>query len=190
MGYEVSRPFRKIMAVDALDVGAMVSKTPTTTEPVNDGVVNLAKDGILVPRQVLLIPYATSGDNDTMIVRLIGWRQLGHGTTVAKNLWIPVPLLDLTCEMGTSVGIAAAPIINTQRFTDLITANISPAVQEKTIDTVSGGAASSGSIWIASPENDLIGRMRVLLNGWAKFEMQFESTAAGTTAMNCLYCLL
>lgn len=180
-----SRPFAKIRAVDSTDT-TFATRIPTITEPVDDGVVNLVSGGVLVSCEALIIPYATGNNNATMEIRIIGWKHIGSGPTPTSVLWIPVLLHETRCTLGLSTGIALAPILATQRFTDTITATTIIA-QEKTIDTDSGGAASSGSIWISSPASDLIATIRVLLNGWEKLEIIFDSTAATTTDMNCLY---
>ncbi len=60
-----------------------------------------------------LTPFGIGSDNQTFSLRLIGWRQLG-------TLWTPVVIADVTCILSAEVGIAAAEILDTERFVDTI----------------------------------------------------------------------
>jgi hypothetical protein len=168
----LSQAFAKALATDATDT-SFLSRVPTGTEPTNDGVINLSKDGAVCQNGILLIPYATAGDNDTFSMRLIGWRRLGNlsGTL----LWIPVVLVELACTASAAVGVAGRLVPNTQRFADTIT-------------LVTGN--DDVSVDIVSPTGDVIAHVMADLKGFQKVELTFDSTAAGATAMNCLYSLL
>lgn len=183
--YEQQRSLRKALSTDSTAT-SFASKVPTITEPTGNGIIEFrGRQGGPVPRWLLLWPYATSGDDDTMDMRVWGWRRaLG----AASHLWMPDLLGQFTCTMGTMVGVASQLIVATERFADTIInhATISGG-QPTTTDVVSAAAASTGGTWITSPGNNLIGRIKLSINGCEKIEVLFDSTAAGTTAMNALY---
>jgi hypothetical protein len=103
-------------------------------------------------------------------VRLIGWRKLGSDP--ATQLWIPVVLAELACTACAVTGVAGKLIVATERFCDTIT-------------LVTGN--DDISIDIVSPTGDVIAHALADIKGFSKLEITFDSTAAGTTAMNCLY---
>ena len=127
----------------------------------------------VLSRTVLLLPYATAGDNDTFSMRLIGWRVLGSLPTTL--LWVPIVLLEIACTASATVGIASRLVVATERFVDTIT-------------LVTGN--EDVSVDIVSPTSDEIAHAVADLKGSQKIEFTFDSTAAGTTAMNCLFALL
>ena len=186
MSDDCARPLAKALATDATDT-SFASKVPTLTEPSGNGVIDLVRSGVLVPRQVLAFPYATGDDDATFDLRLVGWKSLRSGNTV---LWIPAVLVQATATLGTSTGVAGAPVAATERFPDTLALHATVTAQGKTTDTDSGGAASSGTVVFHSPVNNLIAYMRVPLEGFQKLEFTFDSTHASVTAMNCLYALL
>ena len=165
----VSMPFRKAMATNASD-SAFPSKIPTGTEPSADGVITLGENaGSVVQNGVLIVPYATAGDNDTFSLRVIGWRRLGD--QVGTLLWIPVVLCEIACTASATVGVAGRLVVATERFVDTIT-------------LVTGN--EDISIDIVSPAAEEIAHVVTDLKGFQKVEFNFDSTAAGTTGMNCL----
>lgn len=169
----VSQPFRRALATDSTD-SAFPSRIPTGTEPTGNGVIDLAPvGGGVIPNAVLLVPIGTGGDNDTFSVRLIGWRRLG--TERATVLWVPVVLVELACTLCAVVGVAGRLVAATERFADTLT-------------LVTGN--DDISIDIVSPTGDVVAHALTDLKGSTKFELTFDSTAAGTTAMNCLVALV
>ncbi len=181
-----SRQWRKALATNATNT-SFASKIATITEPTNDGVISLCQSlGGPVPKHMLVVPFATSGDNDTMDMRIIGWRRLTTTGLPGGTLWIPHVLGQFTCTMSAAVGVAGAPVVATERFADTIIIHATIITQEKTTDVVSAAAASTGGIWINSPANDLIGMIDVRTKGFEKMELTFDTTAVGTTDMNAL----
>ena len=168
----LSMVLKKALATDATDA-AFPSKIPTGTEPSGNGVIELGTGGGLTQNGILLMPYATAGDNDTFSMRLIGWRRLGENTQTL--LWIPVVLCELALTASTVVGVAGRVIAATERFADTIT-------------LVTGN--DDISIDIVSPTGNVAAHAVADLKGSQKVELTFDSTAAGTTAMNCLYSLI
>ena len=168
----LSTALAKTHATDATDT-SFPSKIPTGTEPSGNGVIELGLYGGLIQNGIVLLPYATSGDNDTFSMRLIGWRVLGSLSTTL--LWVPVVLVELACTASTVVGVATRLVAATERFVDTIT-------------LVTGN--DDISIDIVSPTGNVIAHVVADLKGFQKVELTFDSTAAGTTAMNCLYSLV
>lgn len=75
---------------------------------------------------LMFTPYGSGADNATFSARVTGWRSISAiGLT---TLWVPTRLMELSCLLSTSVGIAAAAVINTERFCDTITQVASTAM--------------------------------------------------------------
>ena len=185
------RPWRKALATDSTASG-FASKIPTITEPTGNGVIQLAESGSpngIVAGTIKLVPYATGSDNDAFDMRVIGWNRIGSGEAfnTVKTLWFPVILGQFSCTISAALGVAAAAIINTERFCDTIT--VAATGQLKSTDTDSVGAASTGTTFVISPTNDLIGMIVMPLWATEKIEITFDQTT-NTPSMNCLYSLL
>ena len=161
--------FAKALSTDSADT-SFPSRIPTATEPSGSGVLDIGMHGVS-SNGMILVPYATSGDGDTFSMRVIGWRVVGAGNTDTL-LWIPVVLAEIACTASTTVGVAGKIIVATERFVDTIT-------------LVTGN--DDISIDIVSPTGDEIAHVLVDTKGFQKIELTFDSTAVGTTAMNCLY---
>ena len=170
----LSVDFVKALATDATNT-SFPSKVPTATEPSGNGVIDLGGPGAsaVVQNGILIVPYATAGDDDTFSVRVIGWRKLGNAP--ATLLWVPVVLAELACTASQAVGVAGRLVVATERFADTIT-------------LVTGN--EDISIDIVSPTGNVIAHALADLKGFKKVELTFDSTAAGTTAMNALYALV
>ena len=165
----VSAPFAKALATDSADT-SFASKIPTGTEPTGNGIIEIGANGLAVQNGIILVPYATAGNDDTFSMRLIGWRKLG--TDPATLLWIPVVLAELACTASTVVGVAGRLVVATERFVDTIT-------------LVTGN--DDISIDIVSPTGNVVAHAVADIKGFQKLELTFDSTAVGATAMNCLY---
>lgn len=168
--------FQKVRSVNCTDT-SFPSKVPTNTEPTGDAgtaggasVIDLSQGNIAVHNGVALIPYGLGDENDVFAMRIIGWKRVG--TVAATLLWIPVTLAELTCTMGTSVGVAAMTILNTERFCD-------------TIVLVTGN--DDVSIDIVSPADNTIAHVMMDVKGFKKLEVCFDMTTGSPTSANCLY---
>lgn len=166
-------PLQKFLkTADSTDT-SFPSKIPTLTEPVGNGVLELGQFGAVSQNGVVLLPYATAGNNDTFSIRLIGWRKIGTAPDVA--MWIPVVLCELACICCAATGVTGGAILATERFVDSLT-------------IVTGNA--NVSIDVVSPLGDVIAHAVADTKGCQKIEATFDSTAAGATAMNCLVALV
>ena len=168
----MSTDFRKAKATNATDT-SFPSKIVTRTEPTNDGVHNLTQSEGAAQNGMVVIPYILGDDDDACAMRIIGWRRIGKNP--ATNLWIPAILAELTCTASTAVGIAAADVLNTERFCD-------------TIVLVTGN--DDISIDIVSPTGNVIAHAVVDLKGFQKVEFTFDATTGDPTSMNCLFALI
>jgi hypothetical protein len=178
-------PLKKALAANA-STASFASKVATIIEPVNDGVLNLRDSGgVVTPMWVKLLPYGLGADEDGYSLRLLGWQKLGTGPGPNDVLWIPQALAEVACVLSQAVGVAAAPLLNTERFADTITVT----TQALFTDVDSGGASARGTLEVYSPTADLIAWFKVPIQGVEKLELQFSRTV-GTPTMNCLYAYL
>lgn len=145
------------------------SKIPTTTEPVNDGVIDLL-DGATVCNHLLLLPIGTDTNNQTFDLRLIGWRKI-------STLWIPVPLIQVACTLGNITGVNASAVENEEFFCDTLTLTLGN--DDVTVELISPAGASLA---------DIIGHALVDVKGFRKVEPIFDRGTAVTC--NCLYAKL
>ncbi len=190
--YQQSRRLRRFLSTDSVDT-SFTAAASTTTKPSGVDVLDLSSGqapGGIVPEWLILHPIATSGDNDTMDMRVTGWVAIQGSTGIV--LWVPVALGQFTCTLSAAVGVAGAAVVNTERFADTIInhATISGA---QGVTTGADGAAAvtkQGETIIHSPANDLVATIQMPLRGVELVQLKFDTTAGGTTAMNCLYRLL
>lgn len=171
-------PWRKALAANA-STSSFAAKVATLTEPSGDGVASLTTvPGGEVPCHVLLLPYGLGADDDAFSLRLVGWRRIGSGPYPGV-LWVPTTLAELSCTISTSVGVAAAPVINTERFADTITivANMEP--------TTTADTTRMGTFTIFSPANNTPAWAMIPTQGVEKLEFLFDQTT-NTPTMNCL----
>jgi hypothetical protein len=98
---------------------AIAAPPPTTTAPTGDGMFSSAPDVSYGEERLNscgLVFYGAGADNSTFTARVTGWRKVGA-------LWVPVPLLALSGVFGSAVGVAAADVLDTERFADTLTAS-------------------------------------------------------------------
>lgn len=185
---DYTRPWKRALATDSTDT-SFPARIPTITEPTGNGVIELA-DNVgngLIPGMLKICPIATAGDNDSADLRVIGWQRI---KTTGVPLWFPVVLGQFSLIFSTTVGVAGSPVAATERFCDTIIIHATIVAQPRTTDTDSGGAASTGEIQIISAANQLIAMIVMPIFASEKVELTWDSTAAGTTAMNALIALL
>lgn len=105
--------FVKVRADNSTDA-SYPSKLPTLTQPSGAGVINPPRTGEYSRGVMQIIPYGTDAADEVFGVRVIGWRQ------TAGELYIPIKLAELTCTLGTAVGVATADVDENQLFADTI----------------------------------------------------------------------
>lgn len=161
-----SLPLYKAKATNATDT-SFASKVPTTTEPTNDGVVDLAGQGE-APTWLMLIPYGTGDADDAFDMRLLGWRKVA-------TLWVPTILLQFTATLGTAVGVAGAAVVATEMFADTVS------------DPATGMGSVGANCQPSSPANNTVAHYLVDTRGCPKVEFCFDATTGNPTGMNCLW---
>lgn len=105
--------FAKARSVNSTDA-SYPSKVPTITAPSGSGVLSPPRTGEYSRGVMQIIPYGTDAADEAFGIRVIGWRQTGG------NLFIPVKLAEFTCTLGTTVGVAATDVADTEFFADTI----------------------------------------------------------------------
>lgn len=167
----LSESWQKAFLTNA-NTSAFPSKVPTITEPINDGVLTLARESVLVQKQALILPYGLGSSNDAYSLRVLGWRLVA-----GSSLWVYTVLGEFACTLGAMVGIVGTPVVNTELFVDTIT-----VVSE---GTYTADVTRRGATRIYSPANDTIASLILPLNGAQKIEFVFDQTT-NTPTMNCL----
>ena len=180
--FELASPVRRFRATNE-NASGFASKVPTITEPTGDGVLNLAYLQNKVPRFIKLWPILLGSDNDVSSMRLIGWHSvLKDGST---TLWFPTVIGEFVCTASAAVGVAAAAVLDTERFCDTIV-----PVAARTRDQKIAAGTSTGSQYESlSPVGDLIGHIIMPIAAFEKLELTSDQTT-GTATFNCLYCFL
>lgn len=186
--YCESRAFKKAWTANA-NTSSFASRIPTITEPTNDGVLDIKGDGLVVPSQMLIIPYGLGADDDAADMRVIGWRHAGpvdlQGGT--RALWIPTILGEFNCTFSTAVGVAGSFVLNTERFADTITIQALATTGGRQ-PTFQGADTTGtplkyyfGDIRIFSIANNLIAYVSMPTYGCEKIEITFDQTTNNPT---------
>jgi hypothetical protein len=187
--YELARPYRRFRAVNESATG-FASKVPTITEPTGTGadassaaVLNLTNNNQLVPAYIKLLPILLGADNDVSSMRVIGWhRALLDGKT---TLWIPHIIGEFACTASTAVGVAAAAVLNTERFCDGIAHVAARSLDQK----IAAGTSVGSKYETVILANDTPALIVMPLYGFEKIELTSDQTT-GTSTFNCLFSLL
>ena len=173
----LATPFFKARSVNQTSA-TFVSKIPTATEPSGDAgtatgasVFDIGKG--YAQNGVLVTPYGIGSDNNTMSLRLIGWRSIG-ANAVATLLWIPVIICEVAATLSTAVGIVGKTVLDTERFAD-------------TLSLTTGN--DDVSIDIVSPTGNVIAHFVADLKGFQKLEVSF-TTGSSATSCNALLAFL
>lgn len=164
--YTAVKGFFKALSTNATDASSFPSKVPTTTEPTTTA-IDVTR-GDTTYNNILILPYGVGSDNNTMLIRLIGWKKIG-------TLWIPVPILEATCTLSAVVGVSGAEVSNTERFADTI--------------TFQSWVNSNISAEVVQPTGDIIGHILADIKGFSKIEFVFHRNSSATSC-NALYTLL
>ncbi len=168
----LSVAFKKALATNSTQT-SFASKIPTITEPTNDGVHDLAKNGGVAPNGIVIVPYGLGADDNAFAMRIIGWRKIGNDPLTW--LWIPVVIAELTCTMSSVTGIAGRQVLNTEFFCD-------------TLALVTGN--DDVSIDIVSPTGNVVAHAVVDAKGFQKIEFSFDMTTGNPTSANCLFAVI
>ena len=169
--------FSKVRLVNAEDA-SFPARVATRTEPSGDAGL-LTSQAIVMLRptpgetvvSLMLVPYGLGASNDGFSMRLIGWKPTRR--TFGDALWIPVPLLEMTCLVGAATGVAGSAVLATELFCDTLTG-------------VTNKFNANVTCAIASPQDDTIAHAIVDLRGFSRLEFLFDQTT-NTPKMNCLW---
>lgn len=161
--------FRKFRTSNSTDA-SFPSKIPTTTQPSGTGVWDFTSgktspNGILIPSSIIVLPYNIGANNTTFKIRMIGWRSIYSAT--ATTLWVPQILCEFTCTASAAVGIASAAVLDTERFSDTLTAN---------------AFNPSGGVEAVSTANDTPAHFIVDIKGCPIIEATFDMNSSATSA--------
>lgn len=162
MGMTRHSDWAKALAANSTDT-SFAALAPTTTMP-STGVVNMLSAGAQysgVPNNLLLAFYGTGAENTTYSARVTGWSKI-------DTLWVPAPLAELACTLGTAVGVAGASVVATERFADTITQ-----------------ASGAASIVISSLADNRVGWVLIDPLGHELVQVSFDMT--GATNGNAIY---
>lgn len=144
------------------------SKVPTLTEPTGDGVINLCESGgTIVTNQLQIIPIGTTTANTVFYLKVIGWKTIKENDV---EQWIPTTLCQITCTLGAMVGVAASPVLDTQKFCDTLAVTIGNVGVD---------------VEVVSPADDTIAHAIVDMKGSRKAEILIDRVDAASA--NALY---
>ena len=125
------------------------------------------------PYSIAACFFGAGAENATFSSRLIGWKQT-RGID-ALSLWIPVPLLQVQCTLGTTVGVASADADATDRFADTITL------------AAAYGVTDQNGVLVTSTTGDLVAHLVASIHGFGAFQWIFDTGGSATNA-NCFFC--
>lgn len=179
---QLSRPLRRLRATNE-NASSFATRIPTITKPINDGVLDLTKNGNVIPCEIVLWPILLGSDNDVSSMRLIGWNSVLLDTFV--TLWVPTIIGEFVCTASTCVGVAGAAVLNTERFADTIV----PVAARNEDLVIGAGTAVNSETAVLSPTNDTPAHIILPIRAFELFEATSDQTT-GTATFNVLYRLL
>lgn len=172
-----------------LDATAFASKIPTITRPVASATAAVLDrmDGLAAGAAsyswMRLLFILLGADNDVASFRLIGWNKIKTGQGNASDiLWIPTPFAEFSCTASAAVGIASAPVINTERFCD----TIAPVALMLADEKIAAGTSVGSQVYVRTPANDTIGYVDLFVGGYELLEFTLDQTT-NTPPGNILY---
>lgn len=172
----LARPFRKAFSSNQ-NASSFTAKVAKFAKPSGSGVIELATTlGGMVPSKVRIIPYGLGSENDVFSLRVWGWVPVGSGDN-PNLLWVPSSLGEFSCTISASVGVAGAPVLNTERFADTI--SIVATVGEATI---TADTTRLGTVELFSPANDTPGWIVMPTRGVTLLEFDTDQTTNTPTA--------
>lgn len=175
-----------------IDATTFASKIPTVTKPQANSttaVLDLAAEfggGGFIPTWMKLLFILLGADEDAASFRLIGWNRIRTGQGADNDtLWIPQPFAEFTCIAGAAVGIATAPVLNTERFAD----TIAPVALKLEDQKIAAGTSLLSDCRIYTPADDTVGHVIIPIRGFELLEMTIDQTV-NTPTCNILYSFL
>ena len=163
----VSHPFKSVLSTNSTAT-SFTAKTPTTTKPSGDAVLDLFNIGHSlgehIPEELVLIPYGTDANDETFDMRVWGWSR--DVTDPNDVIWIPVLIIELNCTLGNIT------------FTD-------KGASHFLVDTLVEAAGDTTGVVTVSPANDTAARCVVPTDGAQLLEFDFDMILAA--GANCLY---
>lgn len=143
------------------------SKVATVTAPSGTGVSATRIIGEFSNSAIAVVPFGAGADNSTFDLRILGWRATGNG------LYVPTILCQVACTLSTSVGVAGADVLDTERFVDTLTLSL-------------GNAGVDCQVF--SPANDTPSHVIVDTKGVSFVEFLFDMGTA--TSGNALFAFI
>ena len=168
-----SSVFKSVLSTNSTATAAFSGKTPTTTKPSGDAVIDMLNDdtglsiGRRIPEMLYLLPYGTDANNKTFNMRVWGWSV--DFTDPDSQIWIPQLLIQVNCTLGNI------------SFSDKGASHFLVDTIAETTDNVSATTVS--------PTGDLAGHIRLPLLGAELVEFEFTTNGevSPAAAMNCLF---
>lgn len=177
------RTFRKAFAANKVAT-AFTAKVPTVTKPINDGIIDLNKDGIIYPWNLKILPYGLGSANDVYSLRMWGWSRI-HASDPLKTLWVPAMIGEWVCTLGATTGVAGSPVLNTELFCD----TIAPVALMVSDYKIGAGTSVHSEMRLFTPANDTPAHIVMPVDGWEMIEFDGDQTT-NTPEMNALIALL
>lgn len=180
------RPYKKAASAN-VNSSAFPSRIPTITEPTGGAVVDIAKDFLWVPQEMMVLPYGLGNNDDVFDMKIIGWRHIGVVGAGNQWLWLPTTIAVFTCTISSTIpGVTLAPVIATEFFADTIVMKSAITQPLKTDQNATPATQFRGDdVVIYSPADNTLAWIRIQLLGFEKVEFTFDQTT-GTPTMNCL----
>ncbi len=171
------------------------SRIPTTTRPdqqtptggsVGDGVIPWGLQGNYSSYNLMLVPYGVGTDDQTFKLQVLGWRPTQ--LNVGFPLWIPVQLIEVTCSLSATTGVAGSDLGTTQMFCDAITySSGGPSLNNAAAPNTIPPIVPDFALFSNAP--DVIGFLIVRGLGFPFLEVIF-TTGASATSCNALWAAL
>lgn len=176
--YQNARPLKRALAANA-NSSAFTAKAAMSTgaRPTGNLLYPLCDSaGELIPARLRLYAIGLGSDNDAFSFRVYGWSRIGAGPDLAVG-WLPALLGEYGCVVSTFVGVAASPVLDTERFADTFTIVSEP--------TITADVTRAGTTELYSPANNTPGWIEIRTHGVEMLEFDFDQTT-GTPTMNLL----
>lgn len=140
-GFGGPRNYDRVLSSNSTSA-SFPSRVPTETQPSGAGIIPVGPN-----TDMILLPFGRDGNNETLKVRVIGWRSTASDDDQSLDvLWVPRVIAELTCTLNSSLpGTAGAPVTASDYFADTITADYGLPI----IEQDSGVLPASASVMVA-----------------------------------------